>query len=101
MSTVPGLHRITAEVARPDDRSLPLRVVSLMHRRAVHLLELRWEVPDGPAGADPAAASCGRVHVVFRSSEQAARLVCSGLESMVDILDPVLDVDVCPALDRA
>jgi hypothetical protein len=83
------LHQLTAELAQTNDGALPLRIISLIHRRGVPVVELHLD--GGAAGLE---GSPQRFIVLFRSTERHARVLQAGFGGIVNVLQTTLVLDV-------
>ena len=89
------VHRLTAELSPTNDQGLTLRMVSLLHRRGVPLVEMHLRAQDSAtAEGDIRTGPPSQFTVCFRSTEEHARVVLAGFTSVVNVLRVTLELDV-------
>lgn len=78
--------RIDVQLASTSDRSIALRMVSLLHRRGMPISFLY--LGNGDMGAQSSRQEApDRFTAVFYSSDQRARLIAADFEGLVDVSD--------------
>jgi hypothetical protein len=82
----PSLQRqcIVAELALPGDAALPLRLLSLLHRRGVFVNELHLE--EYGSADDQYAATTPRLVAIFDATNQQARVIQAGFQTTIGVV---------------
>ena len=89
------VHTLSAALV-PGDPSIPLRLVSLLGRRGVAILELSLTAGSADDTDGQGAPALGRVTVSFRATERHARVIAAGFDSTVNVLEVSLSVGFAP-----
>lgn len=85
------VHTLSAALV-PGDTSIPLRLVSLLGRRGVTIVDLTLTAGSAENVECAGPHALGRVTVSFRATERHARVVAAGFESTVNVVDVSLSV---------
>lgn len=84
------VHRLVAALEPTDGHALPLRVISLLHRRGVLVMDLHLS----STGRRPGEDRPDQVVILFRSTDQHAHVVRAGFDSMAFITNASLELNV-------